>query len=283
MTKKIAVFYRPEMSVATNNSYSPSAGKPKAVMDDWRMNDNIEPHISVEPFPSATRDMMATAHNSDYLDEVMGGYIDNGFGNRNQAVNTSLLCTSGSMLAATLHALEHGIAVSPTSGFHHAGYGFGGGYCTFNGLIVAARAAKRAGARRILILDMDAHFGDGTEDIIEMLKLEYITHITRGKYNTPMEAMEAAAMVGNLPRQTFDLVIYQAGADLHKADPLGAGILTTAGMITRDRMVFLGCHDKGVPLVWNLAGGYARDTAGTIEPVLALHRNTMLQCIKVYS
>jgi len=31
--------------------------------------------------------------------------------------------------------------------------------------------------------------------------------------------------------------------------------------------------------VWNLAGGYKRDAAGRIEPVLALHRQTMLECL----
>ena len=49
----------------------------------------------------------------------------------------------------------------------------------------------------------------------------------------------------------------------------------------RDRMVFERCLMRGIPLVWNLAGGYRRDPNGGIEPVLALHRQTMLDCIKM--
>jgi acetoin utilization deacetylase AcuC-like enzyme len=79
-----------------------------------------------------------------------------------------------------------------------------------------------------------------------------------------------------------DLVIYQAGADPHIDDPLG-GVLTTEQMQERDRMVFEGLG--GRPLVWNLAGGYqtvstiagadVNAEAARLEPVLALHRNTI--------
>lgn len=280
MTKKIPVFYRVDMAAANPGSYSPSASKPLEVYMDWMHH--FDGDIHTHSFSSA-RHLLATAHCHHYVNDVLMGRINNGFENANQAVNESMSYTTGSMVAATLYALEHGIAVSPTSGFHHAGYSFGGGYCTFNGLVVAAIAANKAGAGRILILDMDGHWGNGTEDIIQRKGLDYITHISRGKYTNPEEAMEAAGMVGNCPRKTFDLVIYQAGADLHKNDPLMAGMLTTTGMRVRDRLVFEGCHLKGVPLVWNLAGGYQRDKAGTIEPVLALHRNTMAECIKVYA
>ena len=40
--------------------------------------------------------------------------------------------------------------------------------------------------------------------------------------------------------------------------------------------------NMGIPVVWNLAGGYQRDEQGTIEPVLALHRQTMDICAQIY-
>ncbi|MBK7005541.1 MAG: hypothetical protein IPH37_10705 [Burkholderiales bacterium] len=79
----------------------------------------------------------------------------------------------------------------------------------------------------------------------------------------------------------YDLVLYQAGADIHVNDPLG-GILTTEQMKQRDRTIFNGCITRRIPLVWNLAGGYQRDLNGTIAPVLSLHRNTMHQCLRAY-
>ena len=95
--------------------------------------------------------------------------IDNGFGNRNAQVAASLPYTSGSLLAAARHALEHRENVcSPTSGFHHAGYDSAEGFCTFNGLMVTALALLEEGVvRSIGILDCDAHYGNGTDDIVQ--------------------------------------------------------------------------------------------------------------------
>ena len=61
-----------------------------------------------------------------------------------------------------------------------------------------------------------------------------------------------------------------------REDPLG-GCLSTEQMRQRDRQVFESF--KGKPLVWNLAGGYQKDASGGIEPVLALHRNTVQEWI----
>jgi acetoin utilization deacetylase AcuC-like enzyme len=184
------------------------------------------------------------------------------------------------LTAPRQHALQ--VAVSPTSGFHHAGHDFGGGFCTFNGLMVAAIRAHDLGlARRILILDMDQHYGNGTDDIIEKLNIDYIDHITASKsYDTAEAAMAASDLSRNeaLADRQYDLVLYQAGADIHVDDPLG-GLLTTEQMRRRDCNVFGGCAAFGAPIVWNLAGGYQRDDEGTIAPVLALHRNTMIECI----
>ncbi len=108
------------------------------------------------------------------------------------------------------------------------------------------------------ILDCDAHYGNGTENIIRRLGIDWIEHHTQGlRFYSANDARDgryeqwlAQAIEKCLD---CDLVLYQAGADPHVDDPLG-GILTTAQMIARDRMVFekLG-H---LPLVWNLAGGY---------------------------
>ena len=75
----------------------------------------------------------------------------------------------------------------------------------------------------------------------------------------------------------FDLILYQAGADVHVDDPLG-GVLTTEQMILRDRIVFEAARLHSIPLAWNLAGGYQ----DPIECVLALHLNTMRACVDAY-
>ena len=73
-----------------------------------------------------------------------------------------VLSSNGGAVAAGLAALEHGVAGSLSSGLHHARREKGAGFCTFNGLVIAAREALTAGARSVLILDFDAHCGGGT-------------------------------------------------------------------------------------------------------------------------
>jgi acetoin utilization deacetylase AcuC-like enzyme len=176
---------------------------------------------------------------------------------------------------------HNAVVCSPTSGFHHAEYRKAGGFCTFNGLMVAAIALKDAGlVNRVAILDCDAHYGNGTDSIISALGIKWVQHHTQGKhfgiaYNAKDGAFERWLDESIAQCRSCELVLYQAGADPHVDDPLG-GILSTEQMSARDRAVFerLG-H---MPMVWNLAGGYQVVAGNTeeeeVEPVLALHRET---------
>lgn len=285
----IPIFYRREQSCTAAVHFSPSAGKPKLVLADWLSHPEIAQYIQIESFDPASDEILCGAHDPLYVKDVMSGKIANGFGTTSRAIAKSLRYTLGSVVAAATHVLTapHGqglqVAVSPTSGFHHAGYDFGGGFCTFNGLLAAAVHVHALGlANRILILDMDQHYGNGTDNIIKKLGIDYVDHITASRsYRTAAQALACADLGANVGVRTgrYDLVIFQAGADIHVDDPLG-GLLTTEQMIERDRAVFQGCAKYGIPLVWNLAGGYKRDAEGAIAPVLALHRNTMIECIK---
>jgi acetoin utilization deacetylase AcuC-like enzyme len=285
----IPVFCCPEQSSDAAQSFSPSAGKPKRVVEDWLSHSEIAQYIQIKPFTPADDDLLLSAHDADYVRGIFAGETPNGFGNTSQEIASSLRYTVGSIVAATRHVLEttstsaFPVAMSPTSGFHHAEYDSGDLFCTFNGLMIAAINARTLGlAKRILILDMDQHYGNGTENIIRKLAIDYVDHITYSKpYETASQALECADLSANkgIRAKQYDLVIYQAGADMHVDDPLG-GLLTTEQMTLRDELVFRGCAAYGVPIAWNLAGGYQRDPDGGISRVLALHRNTMYQCIK---
>ncbi len=76
---------------------------------------------------------------------------------------------------------------------------------------------------------------------------------------------------------SYDLVLYQAGADVHVDDPLG-GVLSTDEMIARDRIVFDAARASETPVAWNLAGGYQEPLARVIE----LHVNTMNECVRSF-
>lgn len=265
--------------VAPAQGTSPSAAKPAAVVEAWRRE---WPTLEFRPPVPVTRDDLLRAHSRRYVDAVLSLTEVNGFGTFSPEVNASLPYTSGALLTAARWALVSGTAVAaPVSGFHHAGYDSGGGYCTFNGLMVTALALQaETSGLRVGILDYDYHYGDGTDDILATLKCPNIAHITAGKhFHMPKHAERFLAQIRNdvMAMSACDIVLYQAGADPHVDDPLG-GFLTSEQMAERDFQVFKGLKDRGVPVAWVLAGGYQ----DPLSKVIDLHVNTMRAVISAY-
>lgn len=269
------VFYDKRQSVANNASLSPSAGKPAQVLESWRNLGIPFAELSFEPLTAAD---IAMAHERAYVDAVLAGSTENGFGNRDPGVAAALLWVAGSMVAAAIHTLTtRETSFSPTSGAHHACYASGGDFCTFNFLVIAAIKARQAGARRVGILDLDYHYGNGTDDIVQRLDLAFIRHYTSGG-DSVATAGTAEQWLKRLPDivrkfSDADLIIFNAGVDSHLNDPLG-GMLTTEQLARRDRIVFETAHEIGVPICTSLAGGYQMAQDGTIEAVLRLHDAT---------
>lgn len=164
---------------------------------------------------------------------------------------------------------------APVSGFHHAHYNRSGGFCTFNGLMAAAVCAlEDHSARKILILDGDAHWGDGTQDIINQLQLHRsVDHISISSMD---DWRNQSASPGGLDFSEYSLILYQAGADAHIEDPCGQGTFDTGSFITRDRRIFISAQASGVPIIVNLAGGY--NGAKTLD----LHTSTFQTLVETY-
>ena len=278
MLQAITVFYADRM-VAEANSFSPSAGKPRHVLAAWKAD---QLPIAIQPVLPVDEHDLALCHDPAYVRGVLTCMLPNGFGNQSTDVARSLPWTSGALLSAARHALREGIACAPVSGFHHACYDSGGGYCTFNGLMVTvAKLLSEGLVHRVLVLDCDQHYGNGTDQLIAQLSMDgVVENATFGRwFSVPADASAYLSRLGQTVRQfgDFDLVLYQAGADVHVDDPLG-GVLTTEQMIERDRTVFQAARDSSVPIAWNLAGGYQTPLAA----VVALHVNTMRECVRVY-
>ena len=276
----IPVFYSPAM-VANSESFSPSAGKPALAVESWQcLGLPLEFHT---PHPISV-EQCGVAHDPDFVADVLSCRRANGFGNTSPAVAAALPWTNGAMLSAAREALRNGIgAIAPCSGFHHAGYDFAGGFCTFNGLMVTATVLLAEGkASKVGILDFDQHWGNGTQDIIERLQLgSEVVHYSPREY---ARSARAEAFLAGIPKilERFaecDLLLYQAGADPHIDDPLG-GWLTSDQLYRRDRTVFDGLRRLGIPVAWNLAGGYQFDEEGGIRPVLDIHDNTLVAFVE---
>lgn len=281
-TFKLPVFFNRNMVVDIELE-SPSPRKPQQVVREWQARYPVEIH----DFPPATVEDFYLAHARAHVDGILDLSISNGMDTNHREVADSLCWTSGSMIAAARHALAHGVAVSPTSGFHHAGHDFSWGFCTFNGLLITARKLLTEGAvRRVGILDFDQHQGDGSEDIVNRLQLhDQVRHITgRTNYTRTRDAFfhEMPALLESL--RDCDLVLYQAGADQHVDDPLG-GFLDNAELRQRDRQVFEFMKHAGLPVAWNLAGGYqvqVIDGVPSIQKILDIHNATLEECLRVY-
>jgi acetoin utilization deacetylase AcuC-like enzyme len=274
----IPVFYTPQM-VAASDSFSPSASKPRDVLASWQALNLL---LDVRAPEAVSVADLERAHHAPFVAAVLGCRSDNGFGNRLDAVAKSLPFTSGAMLAAAREALRNGrVAVAPVSGFHHAGYSRAGGFCTFNGLMVTALALHASGeAERIGILDFDQHYGDGTDQIIDRLRIDWIVHYSAGEhFGASSQALRFLSAIPGLVRsmKDCDVIVYQAGADPHIDDPLG-GWLTTAQLYERDWLVFKAAAELGIPVAWNLAGGYQTP----LRKVLEIHDGTMRACAAVH-
>lgn len=274
----VPVYYDPRQSVADVNSYSPSASKPAKFMTSIAAKGIA---INTMPVCPISKNDLLLAHAASYVDGIFDGTVNNGFENNDRRVPESCLWTIGSLTTAVLDAGKHGrIACSPTSGFHHAGHAWGGGFCTFNGLAVAAAKFIQANpGKKVAILDLDYHDGDGTRSVLKANPAlsDAVLHLTSGKHFFDKFSDESheffAWLYGAIERiQRFkpDVVIYQAGADMSIHDPLG-GLLTDTEMAHRDQLVFsrIKC-----PIVFNLAGGY-RSMIGNTDPVIKLHLTTL--------
>lgn len=285
---------------------SPSARKPLELAVALRLFRGVE---FIEPLPLNIDDLKL-CHDAKYVDDVMNLKTENGFGTISQSVVDSLPYTNGAMYTAAKVATKANPACALVSGFHHAcyeGWKGHGWFCTFNGLMIAAMKLLAEGYERICIIDADMHHGNGTDDILDKLPhlREKIIHFSLGDwFDMPEDADDymdcflpghtVDQYLGSNVKNTSsdkiqvlrpfakpDLIIYQAGADVHIDDPYG-GILNTDQIYERDRRMFSLAKDAGIPIAWNLAGGYQTDENGSIQKVLDLHLNTFKACEEVY-
>jgi acetoin utilization deacetylase AcuC-like enzyme len=249
----------------------------------------------VEP-AALTRADVAAVHNPEYVQAVETGEPRNlaesqGF-RWDAGLWPMVLASNGGVVAAARAALSTGVAGSLSSGLHHAGYGRGAGFCTFNGLVIAAKAALAAGAKSVLILDFDAHCGGGTASLIAGEPRIRQLDVSVNSYDNYPESEQARlVMVGNsteyLPavrrvledadRQgaSFDLCLYTAGMDPSEDCSTGGQAGITRDMLAeREQLVFEWRRVRQLPIAFVLAGGYigARlDESGLV----ALHRLTL--------
>ena len=243
-----------------------------------------------------TREQLEAIHSREYVHAVRTGEPGDLAGSSgfpwDPAVWDAVRASNGGAAAAALHALATGSnAGSLSSGLHHARRDSGAGFCTFNGLALAARAALDAGARRLLILDLDAHVGDGTLDIVR--SWNEVMHVDIAVSSWSVDAGDpsrnsldsiasAADYLPTLERRlaaidtsSLDLCLYNAGMDPHEdCDIGGLDGMTTDVIREREQMVFDWAAGAAVPVAFVLAGGYSGASLSR-DRLVDLHRLTI--------
>ena len=201
------------------------------------------------------------------------------------------LAIGGTVLTARL-ALERGLACNLAGGTHHAFPNYGSGFCIFNDLAIAARVLRDEGlVQRVLIVDLDVHQGDGTAWIFRN-DPSVFTFSMHCEDNFPLRKqasdLDVPLPVGLeddaylqcldrhldelLDRVRPDLVLYDAGVDVHAGDRLGKLALTDTGIFRRDMQVLTTCVGAGYPVASVIGGGYCADLQTLAYRHSLLHR-----------
>lgn len=203
------------------------------------------------------------------------------------------LCCGGTVLAGRL-ALTHGVGVHLGGGFHHAFADHGEGFCLLNDVAVAAAALLDEGVvRRVTVVDLDVHHGNGTAAILAGND-RVTTFSMHQENNYPAVKPPSDLDVGlpdrieddayldllheHLPRvlePAPDLILYLAGADPYRDDVLGGLSLSMKGLRERDRAVFEAARQVSAGVAVTLAGGYAQHTDDTV----AIHAATVEEAV----
>ncbi|WP_146209359.1 histone deacetylase family protein [Coraliomargarita sinensis] len=266
--------------------------------------------VEVCPIPRLERTVIERAHDAAYLDAVSQDdergqphgllrYDRNRLGLPAcpRLLERSMLETAGTV-AATLAAMEDGMAANLAGGTHHAFPGRGLGFCVLNDVAIAIEHLRALGRKpdQILIVDTDAHQGNANHAYFrnDPVVFTYSIHVGKnypaakepGDQDVPLPRWVDGrdyleALRGTLPSafaQTEpDLIFWISGADCHAEDRFGQMRLSNEEMTARDDFVLSLCEEYAAPTVVVYGGGYHREPGMTGW----LHAQTVLRAAKV--
>jgi histone deacetylase 11 len=197
----------------------------------------------------------------------------------------------GTILACRL-ALERGVAINLGGGFHHASGVHGHGFCVYADVPTALAVLHGEGRiRSALVVDTDAHQGDGNADavrpwgwvrVLDFFEERLFPHPKVAEdVPIPLAAFTCGEdhlrrlhehLAAELDRARPDLLVYNAGSDVLASDPLSSLLLTPSEMAERDLAVITMARERSVPVAMVLSGGYGPLSwlahAGSIEGIL---------------
>ncbi|XP_030745742.1 histone deacetylase 11 [Sitophilus oryzae] len=196
--------------------------------------------------------------------------------------------TGGSILAGKL-ALDRGWAINIGGGFHHCSSSKGGGFCAYADITLLVHFLFYHFPRqvqKVMIVDLDAHQGNGYENDFKDFDKVYIMDVYN-KWIYPKDVRARQAIRRNVPLDYYttdddyltavkknlveslnefqpNLIVYNAGTDILIGDKLGGLSVSANGIIKRDEFIFQQAKTRNIPIVMLTSGGYQKKTARII-------------------
>ena len=261
-----------------------------------------EPEDFFSPAPIDYESVTAI-HNKIYVDRLKGLKLNKaeirkiGFPISQQLIDREFIIAGGT-LTGSLKALSGGIAFNIAGGTHHAFSSHGEAFCLLNDQAIAARyLLEKKLAKKILIIDLDVHQGNGTAKIFEKEDRVFTFSMHGGK-NYPFKK-EKSDLDIDLEDKTDDktyieileevlpkllktvkpdFIFYLSGVDILKSDRLGRLGVSIQGCKERDQMVLKHCREEDIAVQCSMGGGYSKE----IKLIIEAHANTYRVAKKIY-
>ena len=212
-----------------------------------------------------------------------------GFPLSQELVDRELQIAQGTVSGVN-YSLKNGISMNIAGGTHHAFYDRGEAFCMLNDQAIAANYIIQEGLfKKILIIDLDVHQGNGTASLFNSNPNVY-TLSFHGKKNYPFRKEKSDLDIEfddntndkeylKVLKETIPKVIdqfepefifYLSGVDVLDNDKLGRLSLTLNGCKERDKFILQTCKDNSIPLQVSMGGGYSI----VLKNIIEAHSNT---------
>lgn len=255
-----------------------------------------------EPEPPNDKHIVAV-HDPEYFYDLLNMMISPkmarkiGFPLSEDLVERERIIADGTIKGCE-YALEYGISMNIAGGTHHAYSDHGEAFCMLNDQAIGARYLLSKGlAKKILIVDLDVHQGNGTAEIFQNDNAVF-TFSMHGESNYPFKK-EKSDLDIPLPKGTTDetylfilkenlpklidtvkpdFIFYLCGVDILESDKLGTLSMTLEGCKKRDEFVLTTCYNLNIPVQCSMGGSYSPD----IKIIVEAHANTFRLAQKLY-
>ena len=246
---------------------------------------------------------IVAVHDPEYFYDLLNIKIPSrearkiGFPLTEDLVERERMIADGTMKGC-LYALENGIAMNIAGGTHHAYSDHGEAFCMLNDQAIGARYLQAKNlAKKILIVDLDVHQGNGTAEIFQN-DASVFTFSMHGASNYPFKKEQSDLDIA-LPKDTGDrdylsllketlpkliseekpdFIFYLCGVDVIASDKLGTLGLSIEGCKERDAFVLETCNQLQIPVQCSMGGGYSPD----IKTIVDAHANTFRLAQEIY-